>query len=381
MSVLARAGLSLLLALLLGAPVLSAAEGLLLTRFDPEHQTAAAYHSFERGLLLLAFERRNPERFSCEGNRYFLYDAQSERMAWFEGGNLLVSGDFKRLVYLKTHVLEPVEPANLARWKAQAKSLSEQLQVSPPVLEAAASEQNGRLCWQQPVLVDLSDWSETPKPFLAENLCKKRWCSELYFESSDLLRFWARLAPKEVQLVRLDLNQGAHRILKRGEPFKQPELRQQHLARENLLAGKEIKNLQLPLVGGRRLILRQERGGSLSMTLLRQKGDGKLAKTRLEEAKKLRAQGQPQAAYTQARLSSWLNPVDFEPRYLQLQALAGYAGSGAVFDLLNEEFKGQHKNRACQRIHLDQAFKRLKKQPLFLDQFAAACPKKFVPTF
>ncbi|MDT8447758.1 MAG: hypothetical protein RRB13_12785 [bacterium] len=358
-----------------------ATQGMLLTQFDPELQTAAAYHTFERGLLLLAFERRNPDHFTCEGNRYFLYDAQNERMAWFEGGNLLVSGDFKRLVYLKTRRLEPVQPSAIKRFEAQAQRLVEELQVSPGVLQAAASEQDGRRCWQQPVLVPLGDLEEQPLPYLAENLCEKRWCSELYFEQPDQLRLWLRLSPKEVSMVRLDFTDGAHRILKKGAPFHQPELRQQHMARENLLAGKDIKNLQLPLAGGRRLILRQERGGRVSMTLLRKEGDGRLAKVRLKEAQDLLKQDHPRAAFTAARLSSWLNPVDTEARYLQLQALAAYEGTGAVFELMDQEFKGSEKDQICQRLHLDDRFKRLKQQPLFFDQFAQSCPKKFSPNF
>ena len=361
-----------LLVLWVGASNLKAAQGLELARFNPGYVQPQVYHSFEQGLLLVALEAKRTASFSCAPNRYLLYQAQGETLTWFEGGNLLLSPDLSHLVYLKIQTLDPVLPDRIPAWETQAKALVNQLQVGPLVLEEAAMNDGQRQCWQQPVWVSLAQGSQKPLPFLAANLCKKHWCSQLSFEGPQSLRLWVRLEPKLVHFVKLDLETGMADPLRFGPSFTKEDLVATHAPREDLLKGKEFQNVQLPLAQGARLIFRPE-GGEVSLVLLRKSPDPQTAAARLQSAAEALKAAQVQSALDQGRQAAWLDPANFEAKYFVLSALAAAGETAQLFESLLEDFSAPEKEKACGKMHLDEAFKKLKQQTLFLQQFKANC--------
>ena len=367
-----KSSLLSLLLLLVGVSSLRAAQGLELARFNPGLVQPQVYHSFEQGLLLVALEAKGTSRFSCAPNRYLVYQAQGETFTWFEGGNLLLSPDLTELVYLKIHTLDPVLPDQVPAWEAQAKGLVSQMQVGPVVLEEAAMSDGQRQCWQQPVRVSLAQGDPKPLPFLAANLCKKRWCSQLSYEGPRSLRLWVRLEPKQVHFVKLDLETGLAETLRSGPSFTKEDLVAVHAPREDLLKGKDLQNAQLPLAQGARLILRPE-GGEVSLVLLRKSPDPQTAQARLKAASEALQAGAGEQALAQGRQAAWADPSNFEAKYFVLTALASAGETAQLFETLLEDFSAPEKDKACGQMHLDEAFKKLKQQALFLQQFKANC--------
>jgi len=352
------------------------AEGLEILRFNPKQSTAKVYHSFQEGFLLVSLEPTKPASFRCTPNSYLIYQNSPEKIIRIRGGNLQVAGDFKKLVYLKVLKLGP---EGTKGWAVQAKKRSDQLQASPSLLVAAAMKDHKTQCWQQPVWVDTQGFKETPVPVIAANLCKKRWCSELTFTKTGELKFWAALEPKKRHLAVFD---GLNLLdtLKTSGSFTKPTLNMEPVPRKNLLAGKPLDTAQIALVGGRRLVFKAEKN-QMVMILLRSKPDVKKAATRLSESKALLSSGQPQAAFEQAQLASWLNPKNFSAKYQQLVSLAGFASPGTLFKHLDEDFTKWERKKACGQIHLDKSFQRLKTKKAFLDKFNQACPTAFAPVF
>ena len=365
---------------LLGNPLAAkATQGIELLQYNPNTQVAKVYHSFKEGFLLISLEAQGQDHFSCAPNKYVIYQTNPERLSQINGGNLRVSSDFQHLVYLKIHQLNNTEPAQLQQWDKAAKELVEQLQSTPAVFDASAMKDLKGQCWQEPVLVRTRDAQETPLHLIAANLCKTRWCSHISLTNEGTVKLWVWLEPQKLYLAELQKT-GLPTLSRQSPPFTEPNIIQDSVPREDLLKEKDLKNKQIPLENGKRLVLKHHRG-IVHITLLRKSPDIRLAATWFKMAQVSFQQGQFHTAFQQARFAAWLNPAEFNIRYFALSSLARYGGIQEIFSQINTNFPGQQRQKACAKMHLDPNFKKLKRQQLFLEQFGQSCPTGFSPSF
>jgi len=339
-----------------------------LVKGDPKTSRVSVYHSFQEGVLLVAIENQGP--FTCQPNRYLIFNAKTNQIRQIKASQLLFGPDFKSLVYLSVTQVGPAPAARLPRWEQEIRALSERTQASPALLEDTATIGGKTRCWQQPVLEDLEGNPKQKLEFLAANLCAEGWCNELQFEDADHLRLWAKLERGMVDLVRLNLTSGQVERIKQSKPFPYKAKNLEHAPRANLAAS-EKPNQQVNLAPGIRLILEQSKKAWV-VKLLGPDQAPALAGQRLQEAQQAQGQGEFDLALLKAGLAHWLNAKDFEIRYFHLIALT--QAGGTPFLDLEKDFAGAERKKACGRIHLDDAFKEAKQNKTFSVQFAKACP-------
>lgn len=370
--------LLLVLVYLSTAPVL-ALQTLVLDELNPDTKNLSAFNSFKHHLLILAITKKNKSPFDCQENKYVFYDYRDNVYFEILAGNLKINGDYSKIFKTKIHSLGVMPVRNKGEWKKNVQTLLANLNVSSQTLESGKikSSDGTMSCWQQPEVMTLSPKKTKTYPFLAANLCKNSWCSELYWLNSSSIQFWIQIKPKEYHLIRLNTKTGVHQFQKTSSKFYQKKPLQLNAPRDNLVTDKNIEKGQFVISSqknkGIKLLWSTQKNGRIKATLVREHLDKKASNKVQKQIHQYVDNRQYTEAFQLLKFGFWLNPENKELKLERLRIYASLLQLDGFFNSLQSDFNESDRFYACQQMHLDNSLKNLWKQKSFSNKFKKIC--------
>ncbi|MCP4754320.1 MAG: hypothetical protein GY866_25835 [Proteobacteria bacterium] len=356
-----------------------AEQELVLAELDPESTHFGAFNSFKHTLLLISLEQNGKRPFGCLPNQYIFYNYRAEEYFAIFAGNVKINSDYTKVFRTKIHTLGGISPKNQKEWKRQARTLMKAFNISSQTMERGKmkSTNSSTVCWQQPELMDLHNKSLSSYPYLAANLCKSTWCSELYWVDSSHIKFWIHLDPKEFHLIRLNTETGGIKYEKHGPVFYRSEMRQMNAPRANLVTEENMSKNMIVLTSKKdkniRLSWKSVKNGKIRVSLRRSKID----KTAVNDVRKkidelVRKKRIPQALQL-IKFAFWLDPENTDIKIERLKVYASLLLLEKIYDSLKNDFSQLERFNACQKLHLEKSFEILWKRNDFIKNFKEIC--------
>lgn len=367
------------IALLLSCPSAQSAEELRLAELNPDRTALGVFHSHKHQVLLVALVQTEKSSFNCLPNQYILYQYGPEHYVEISAGNLKINSPFNRIFRTRIHSLSGLQQANPGQRDQLLQMLSKTLKVPPDLIADAQQESTppGRICWQQPELLDMQGRRLRSYPFIAVNLCEKQWCSELYWTGPKTIRFWIHSQPREFQLIALDVEKSTYTVQSRSDRFTRPSMPQLNAPRQNLVNSKNLAGksqiLKKSAAGTVRLEWHKETSGRIVVRLLRDAANPKAA---ARELKRLRDQIKRKRygeALRTAAFASWLNPNDLSIRIEETKVYLFQSRRERFFESLQRDYAASERFTACQKLHLDRSIRHFWKDELFTQRFRTVC--------
>lgn len=350
-----------------------------LAEIDPEKTEFNAYFSHKYFQLLVSFINKTPKEFDCQPNQYFFYDLKKDHLHEEGGGNLVVNSNFSHYITTKIHTLGAPLKSNKKKWKNDIKKLIDTFDIAALTLEhGKLSSQNNRTqCWQQPVLKNISHESIQQLPYLMANMCRGYWCSDLYWTEKSSIRFWSHIDPKVFHLIELNLETGDFKLLKKTPQFSQKQKKQHNAPRKNLvnLKTSPMGMISLRSTKGDRIELRwkKTKEKKIKVFLQREKENRRAANQMIPFiASQIKNKKIPQAIQL-IQFAFWLDPNNTRVKIEQLKTLSELLLYREFFDYLASAFPHGEKTDICQKVHIGNAFKKIRKLKSFPEKFKKIC--------
>lgn len=358
---------------------LIAKQELILVELNPSSARLGVFNSYQHKLLLVSIVNKDKRLFDCLPNKYLIYSYKTEDFYEVLAGNLKVNSDFSKIFRTKIHTLGGVDQSNRKELTRRIRELMAGFNVSPQTMEAGKmiSFDNSTVCWQQPELLSIQNKVLKSFPYLVANLCKKIWCSELYWVNSSRMQFWVQINPKEFHLVSLDINTGIVDYKKHGPAFFHSELVQMNAPRENLITQKNMVGKTIMLDSGKgkniKISWTKAKNGKITVTLRRDSSNKQAVKNIKIKISNLIKQKKIPQALQLIKFAFWLDPGNTEVKMERLKAFASLLLLGKFYYSLQHDFMESELFGACQKLHLDQAFRNLWKKEEFIQRFKKIC--------
>ena len=357
----------------------SAQQVLILSELNPKTTHFSAFNSYKHKLLLISLIQKEKASFECLPNKYLFYDFDNEDYFEINGGNLKIDNTYTKIFKTQIHFLGGVSQKNQSEWEKRVKTLLKTLNVSAQTLENGKmiNKDKSVVCWQQPELLDIKGQSVKKFPFLAANLCKSSWCSELYWTDPHQIRFWVQIDPRRFHLMRLNIDTEKTAFIKDGPKFMVPELKQANAPRDNLVNQKNIFGKTMTLNSGNGVNIQFSwkllKNGHIRVILLRSKSDVAAAmKMQTKIDGKIREKRLPEALQL-IRFALWLDPENQPVKTQRLIAYASLLMIDELYNSLKNDFTESQRFSACQKLHIDKTFKNLWKRDDFIKKFKENC--------
>jgi hypothetical protein len=352
---------------------------LLLGEIDPNRVQLGAFLSYQHQRLLIAFIQKKADEFDCLPNQYQLYHWETEDFHTVEAGNLKISSDYQSVFRTRIHSLGLLTDANRQMWRQRAEVLMSLLNISAATMEQGktSSQKSGTACWQQPELLDMNLNPVHTYPYLAANLCRHTWCSELYWTGNRQIRFWIQQTPDQYQLITLNTATGTISYLQKSQIFNREWMEQANAPRENLVRADNLSGHQIMLSAHQlQRISFQWKGrtnGKIAVILRRNYDDPKGAKRQLPRISAMIEQRQVPEAMQLIRFALWLEPDQLDIKIERLKAFAALLMLESLYESLSRDFTPADRFSACQRLHLEEAFRKLWQRTDFIQKFQEIC--------
>ncbi len=351
-----------------------------LDEINPEAERLGVFNSFKHHLLLVAITKKNRSPFDCQPNRYIFYDYKKEKYFEILAGNLKISSDYTQLIKTRIHTLVSAAPRENAEWKKNVEALLGKMNISSQTMEKgkSASTDGSVYCWQQPETIKLGDRFEKPFPFLAANLCKHAWCSELYWTSPDQVRFWVQINPKELHLIQLNTQSGVYQYKDKSTTFTKKSYVQLNAPRDNLITDKNRDNGSFTLSSRSkksvRLSWKKQKNGKIRVELTREKENKLAGKKVIRQIRDLLKEKKYAEAFQLLNFGSWLSPGDENMKTERLRVYASLLMTDKFIQSLQDDFSDEARFNACKKLHVDDSMRNLWKQKNFTTLFKKTCP-------
>lgn len=365
--------------LLLTFSPLQADQTLLIDDLNLDSYRFSVFNTYKYHLLLLSITQKNDSLFDCQSNRYVFYDYREEQYFEILAGNLKINSDYSRLFLTRIHNLLAMPEKPSEEWKGNVQKLLKEMNVSAQTLEngKSISNDNSVSCWQQPEVMDLETRITRSFPFLAANLCKNAWCSELYWTNLNSIQFWVQINPKQVHLIRLNTQTGTHEFIDKRSRFFRKQFIQMNAPRDNIITEENLAKGSFSLSSRKgheiQLEWKRQSNDKLKIELVRSASNPKAAKTVLEKIRRLIEKRQYTEAFRQVKFGFWLSPDDTDLKVERLRIYASLLLVDNFLNSLSSDFNDNDRFDACQRLHLDSALRNLWKQKRFSDTFKEIC--------
>lgn len=357
----------------------AAKQELVLGEINPETTHLGVFNSFQHHLLIVSFTQKNTQPFDCQSNRYILYDFKNEIISEILAGNLKISSDYTKIFETKIHTLGnmPLEDQN--EWKTTIRHLMNSLGISPQTMEEGKmrSTDETASCWQQPQVRVLQSNAVTPYPYLAANLCRYAWCNELYWLDATNVQFWVQLKPKELHLVKLNVETGVQEFKNTAKRFYQKEVTQENAPRVNLINETNLKQgaffINSSKQNGIALNWKQQPNKKIRLTLSRNRENPKAASKVNDRINKMLSQKQYTELFQLLDFGFWLSPTHEELKVTRLKVYASLMQLDRFFQSLSKDFDTKERFSVCQKLHIDQSLSNLWKHKTFSSQYKELC--------
>jgi hypothetical protein len=362
------------------APQLKADHVFQLGELNPQTERLGVFNSFKHHLLVIAITKKNSSPFDCQPNRYIFYNYKKETYFEILAGNLKINSDYSQLIKTRIHTMVGSAPQETSDWKMDVQDLLSRMNISSSTMEKGkmAGADGTIFCWQQPEIVNLKTRFEKPFPFLAANLCKFAWCSELYWTGSNQVRFWVQINPKELHLIQLDTQSGAYQYKKKSSTFLKKKFVQLNAPRDNLVTEKNLDDGSFTVSSHAKrsvkLLWKKQKNGKIKIQLIRAKKNSIAGKRTRNKIKVLLKEKKIAEAYQLLKFGFWLSPDDKEMKMERLRVYASLLMTDQFITSLKEDFSDDQRFDACKQLHVDQSLKNLWKQKSFINLFKQTCP-------
>ncbi len=358
----------------------SAKQEFILDEINPANRRFSAFNSYKYNLLLIALTQKNQKPFNCEPNRYIFYDYGTEDYFEIQAGNLKLNSNYSKIFLTKIHSIGRMDQYQSTEWKKAIKILLDKMNISSQTMESSKMESNDGMmaCWQQPQMLNMRNNKPTSFHFLAANLCKHAWCSELYWTDSDNIQFWVQLNPKKIQLIRLNTNNSVHEFIKQSPPFYKKSFPQLNAPRDNLVTPDNLsgKTIILTSANKRKVVFtwKELSTGKIRISLFRDKDDKIAAQKTKNKIKKLLNLRQIPQAFQMIKYGFWLEPENTDIKMERLKAYASLLLFDEFFKSLKNDFSNEERFSACQKLHMEKSIRDFWKQDSFSKKFEQICP-------
>ena len=339
----------------------------------------SVYHSYKHKQLLIALTHKNEKTFECLPNRYVFYDYGHEDYFEIEAGNLLLNSDFTRFIATHVYTLAESNGKINVEQKKQITRLITKLNISAKTLEngKTVSTRSETACWQQPELFDSHGSRIAQYPYLAANLCKKVWCGDFFWHSSEVVRFWIQIYPDKLHWVDLNTTTNKIAFLKNQAIFSLKYRPQHNAPRDNLISEKNRKKGQFLLSSqkGNKISVNwaQQANGFTKIQLVRHKDHPVAANKVLIRINRQFQDKKLPSALNSIRFAFWLDPNNSNVKFEYLKVMASLLLYDEVFRYLKSRFTKLERVKACQKIHLETTFRKLWGQKKYLAKFKEIC--------
>lgn len=353
----------------------------ILAEVNPKTTQFNAYLSYKYKLLLISLVNKKSEAFSCQPNRYLIYNYGKDNLQEINAGNLSINSDFSKVFFSKVHLLPSYIDSKKKTWVKDVQSLLMKFNISSRTLEKAKlkSTKTGASCWSQAAVFDFAKQEEKSFPYLVANLCTQIWCSDHYWSSLQDIQFWAQMTPQSFHLIKVNSDTGAISILKKQALRRSLSLSQENAPRKNLVDKESLKgkNYRISSASKNQISFdwKQQENGNIIVKLIRNGENAQSAQREGKRAGRFLHEKKYTESLRAVQFGEWLDPDSFSLRLLKIKILSSLQMFDELFSTI-EKSSSKNKEKYCQTLHTDDYFRELWKRPEANQKFKKVCFQK-----
>ena len=357
---------------------LTAKQEFTIAEVDSKLVDVGIFNSYKHKLILISLVQKVNSNFNCLPNQYFFYDYKNEYFHEIFAGNLKVNSNFTQIFRTRIHTLANAHSNNSQQWLKAAKKLMNTFNISSQTMDQGKMQgANNVLCWQQPELLNIDGQHIRTFNFLAANLCKNQWCSDLYWKQNNTVQFWIHLNPKQYHLIRLNTDSGSFDYQTQRSLFQRTAMIQENAPRKNLITKENLGAHTVRLSSSQNknieISWNQQKNGKTKITLRRNKTDLKSVKKTIEIIREFVKRKKISNALLLMRFAYWLTPENESLKFERLKIFASMIQLEQLYHSLEKDFNKSEQFTVCKKLHVDASFRHLWKNNHFINVFNKLC--------
>jgi hypothetical protein len=345
----------------------------------PEFQLFRVYHSFKAKTILISIQNRDTVPFSCQPNRYLLYQYGKEQFREIHAANLMLDNDFQKAFFTQVRVLGGGVDNSKQKLVHEVQNLLKDFEVSSKTLEVSKSRgAGGRIaCWQQAAALDLKKDKVKKFPVLVANFCKSSWCADQFWNKEGKMQLWGRMNPGFMHLIAIDTISGELQLMKKQPFHYRKYFASENAPRASVVTPENIKGKTIRLFHSKQksisLVWKQVKDNMVEVMLVRTAPDKTATRKAQFRMKTLMQQKDYTEMLAYMPFALWVSDDDPEIKYMKLKLLGAMYQYEEMFNLLEKDFPGAKRVQYCQKIHLDPDFATVRTKEVFAEGFRKLC--------